>query len=355
MAAYVLRRLLILPIIMVGVTILIFALLMVLDPIERASLYVPDIPHDSSAIQKIIKKYGLNDPIHIQYFRWMVGQKDPDTGEIKGGILRGNLGWSHTAQMPVTQAILRRLPVSAELAILSIVPILVLGVWSGVQAAVHHNSFIDHFSRVFAVVGWSLPTFVFALLMLMIFYSGLGWFPPERLSQWAKEIVWNSDSFVRYTQMNTIDSLLNLRFDIFLDSVRHLFLPVFGLAYVIFARVMRVMRSSMLETLREDYIKTARSKGLAESKVINLHARKNALIPVVTIGGLLFISLLSGVVITETIYNIHGLGRLFVNAALSFDVVTLLGLVLFSSVVLVVGNLAVDIMYGFVDPRVRLQ
>ncbi len=340
---------------MVGVTILIFALLMLLDPIERATLYVSDIPHDSSAIQKIIKKYGLNDPIHIQYFHWLVGQKDPETGEVEGGILRGNLGWSHTAQMPVTEAILHRLPVSGELAILSIVPIILLGVWTGVQAAVHHNSFIDHFSRVFAVVGWSLPTFVFALLMLMIFYSGLGWFPPERLSQWAKEVVWNSESFVRYTEMNTIDSLLNLRFDIFLDSVRHLFLPVFGLSYVIFARVMRVMRSSMLETLREDYIKTARSKGLSERKVINLHARRNALIPVVTIGGLLFISLLSGVVITETIFNIHGLGRLFVNAALSFDVVTLLGLVLFSSIVMVLGNLIVDILYGFVDPRVRLQ
>lgn len=355
MTAYIIRRLLVLPIIMFGVTILIFAMLMALSPIERATLYVSDIPHDASAVQKIIKKYGLDDPIHIQYYHWLVGQKDPDTGEVKGGILRGDLGWSPTAQMPVTQAIMRRLPVSAELALWSIVPIIGLGVWSGVKAAVHHNSFIDHFSRVFAVVGWSLPTFVFALLMLMIFYSGLGWFPPERLSQWAKEVVWNSESFVRYTQMNTIDSLLNLRFDVFLNSLRHLFLPVFGLAYVIFARVMRVMRSSMLETLREDYIKTARSKGLAENKVINLHARRNALIPVVTIGGLLFISLLSGVVITETIYNLHGLGRLFVNSALSFDVVTLLGLVLFSSIVMVVGNLVVDIMYGFVDPRVRLQ
>ncbi len=355
MTAYILRRLLILPVIMLGVTILIFGLMMLLDPIERATLFVPDVPHDAQAVQKIIKKYGLNDPVHKQYFTWLVGRKDTQTGEIEGGILRGNLGWSHTAQMPVSEAIMIRLPVTLELAIWSIIPILVLGIYSGIQAAVHHNSFIDHFSRVFAVVGWSFPTFVFALLMLMIFYSGTGWLPPESLSQWAKDIVYDPTVFTQYTRINTIDALLNLRLDVFLDAVKHLILPVIGLSYVIFAQVMRVMRSSMLETLREDYIKTARAKGLSERVVKNLHARKNAMLPVVTIGGLLFVGLLTGVVITETIYNLHGLGRLLVSSASSFDVVTLLGLVLVNSIIFVGGNLLVDILYGFVDPRVRLS
>jgi len=355
LTAYIIRRLLILPVILFGVTLLVFAMLMVLDPRERAALYVSDVPHDPQVVQEIIEKYELDAPIHIQYWRWLVGTRDSETGEIRGGILRGNLGWSHTAQMPVTQAIATRLPVSAELALWSIGPIIGLGVWSGVQSAVHHDEFFDHFSRVFAVVGWSIPTFVFALLMLLIFYSGLGWLPPERLSEWAKRVVWDTEQFTQYTNMNTIDAVLNLRPDILLDALRHLVLPVFGLSYLIFARVMRVMRSSMLETLREDYIRTARAKGLKESVVVNRHARRNALIPIVTIGGLLFISLLSGVVITETIYNLHGVGRLFANAALAFDVVTVLGLVLFNGVIMVVGNLVVDILYGFVDPRVRLQ
>lgn len=355
MIAYIIRRLLILPIILFGVTILIFAMLMLLDPRERAALYVSDIPHTSEAVQRIIKKYDLNDPIYKQYWRWMVGRRDARTGEVHGGILRGNLGWSHTAQMPVTKAILRRLPVTGELALWSIVPILGLGIWLGVQAAVHHDRIIDHVSRIFAIVGWSIPTFVFGLLMLMIFYSGLRLFPPERLSEWAKRIVWDSSRFTQYTRMNTVDALLNLRFDIFVDAMRHLILPVLGLSYLSLAQVMRVMRSSMLETLREDYIRTARSKGLREKVVVNLHARRNALIPVVTIGGLLFIGLLSGVVITETIFNLPGIGRLFADAALAFDVVTVLGLVLFNGIVMVLGNLVVDILYGFVDPRVRLE
>lgn len=354
MTAYIVRRLLILPVILIGVTVLVFAMLMLLDPRERAALYVSDVPHDPQVVQKIIEKYRLEAPIHEQYWRWLVGTRE-ESGEVRGGILRGNLGWSHTAQMPVTEAITERLPVSAELALWSIGPIIGLGIWSGVQAAVHHDRFFDHFSRVFAVVGWSIPTFVFALLMLLIFYSGLGWLPPERLSEWAKRVVWDSSQFTQYTNMNSIDALLNLRFDVFLDALRHLVLPVFGLSYLIFARVMRVMRSSMLETLREDYIRTARAKGLEEGVVVNRHARRNALIPIVTIGGLLFIGLLSGVVITETIYNLHGVGRLFADAALAFDVVTVLGLVLFNGVIMVVGNLVVDILYGFVDPRVRLQ
>ncbi|MGB2965337.1 MAG: ABC transporter permease [Anaerolineales bacterium] len=355
MTAYILRRILILPVIMFGVTLLIFAMLMLLDPIERATLYVHDVPRTSDAVQRIIKKYGLNESIPKQYWRWLVGTKDEMTGEVEGGILRGNLGWSHTAQMPVTEAILTKLPVTLELALWSIGPILASGIYVGIQAAVNHNKFIDQFSRVFAVVAWSFPTFVFALLMLMIFYSGTGWLPPESLSQWAKDIVWDTSIFTQYTKINTIDAILNWRWDVFLDAVRHLILPVFGLSYLIFAQVMRVMRSSMLETLREDYIKTARAKGLSERVVRNLHARKNAMLPVVTIGGLLFIGLLTGVVITETIYNLHGLGRLFVDSAGSFDVVTLLGLVLFSSIVMVGGNLLVDVLYGFFDPRVRLS
>jgi peptide/nickel transport system permease protein len=224
----------------------------------------------------------------------------------------------------------------------------------GIQAAVHHNKLIDQILRVFAITGWSIPTFVFGLLVLMIFYARLGWFPPERLSDWAMRIV-QSDDFMRYTQMNTIDSLLNLRFDIFLDSLRHLILPVLTLSVVSWAFLLRVTRSSMLDVLRQDYMTTARAKGLEERKVIRRHAVPNALIPVITVGGLTLIGLFNGVVITETVFNYPGMGSFMAEAALSLDVVSVLGVTLFSSFVLVFGNLIVDVLYGVVDPRIRLE
>ena len=356
MTAYIVRRLLVLPIILIGVSMLIFGMLMLLGPLERVALYVTDIPHTAEAVDRLIAKYGLDDPLHVQYWAWLWGRQDAESGEIKGGILRGDFGWSHTAQMPVMQAIRQRFPGSAELALWSAIPMLAIGIWLGVQSAAHHNRFVDHVLRTFSIIGYSLPTFVFALLMLLIFYSQLKWFPPERLSQWAKSIVYNpSSGFVQYTYMNTVDALLNLRFDIFLDALRHLVLPVIGLSYLNIALVLRVMRSSMLETLRQDYITTARSKGLAERVVVNRHARKPALIPVATIGGVLVVSYLSGVVITETIYNLHGMGLLYADAALNLDIVTLLGLTLFNALVLIVGNLVVDVLYAFIDPRVRLS
>jgi peptide/nickel transport system permease protein len=219
---------------------------------------------------------------------------------------------------------------------------------------VHHNKLPDQVLRVFSIVGWSIPTFVFALLVLMIFYARLDWFPPERLSDWALRIV-QSDEFTRYTNMNTVDSLLNLRFDIFLDSMRHLVLPVITLAYLGWAQILRVTRSSMLDTTKQDYITTARSKGLSERTVINKHAVPNALIPVVTIGGLTLIGLFNGVVITETVFNYPGMGSFLAEAALSLDVVSVLGIALFSSIILVGGNLVVDVLYGVIDPRIRLD
>ena len=354
MFRYVVRRLLIIPVILFFVSILVFVMLSWLTPYERASLYVTDIPKRQGAIEGIIEKYGLDDPIPVQYYYWMVGRKDEDTGEIKGGILRGDLGWSKVGKSSVVEVIRRRLPATAELALWAAVPLIGLAVWMGVVAAVNHNKFTDQVLRVFAITGWSIPTFVFGLVVLMIFYARLGWFPPERLSEWAVRVVM-SPEFTRYTQMNTVDSLLNLRFDIFLDALRHLVLPVLTLSVVSWAFLLRVTRSSMLDTLRQDYMTTARSKGLAERKVIRRHAVPNALIPVITVGGLTLIGLFNGVVITETVFNYPGMGSFMAEAALSLDVISVLGITLFSSFVLVFGNLVVDVLYGVVDPRIRLE
>ncbi|RLC71535.1 MAG: ABC transporter permease [Chloroflexi bacterium] len=354
MTTYIIRRILILPVIVLGVTMLIFAMLSLLTPYERASLYVQDVPKRQGAIEGIIEKYGLDDPIHIQYYYWMMGQRDPDTGKVQGGILRGDLGFSKTGASSVAEVIGRRLPATAELAVWAAVPMIGIGIALGVLSAVHHNKLVDQVLRVFSIVGWSIPTFVFGLVVLMFFYAKLGWFPPGRLSNWASQIV-QSGAFTRYTQVNTLDALLNLRLDIFWDALKHLILPVTTLAYLNWAYLLRVTRSSMLDTLRQDYMTTARSKGLTESMVVWRHGLVNALIPIITIGGLVLIGLLNGVVITETIFNYPGMGSFLAQAALSLDVVSVLGITFFSSVVLVAGNLLVDVLYGFADPRIRLK
>jgi peptide/nickel transport system permease protein len=352
MLNYIIRRLLILPVIMFGISAMIFFMLSLLSPYERAALYVKDTPKGGGSLDVIIEKYGLDDPFHIQYWNWLVGKKDAETGEYYGGILRGNLGWSEAGKSPVADVIRRRFPASAELALWSAVPLIGLAVWMGVKAAVNHNKFTDQLLRLTAVAGWSIPTFVFGLLLLMYFYARMDLFPPGRLSIGMSTVVL-SDEFVRYTKMNTIDALLNLRFDVFIDALEHLVLPVVTLSVINWAFLLRVTRSSMLDTLRQDYITTARSKGLPEDQIIKQHAMPNALIPVITVGGITLIGLFNGVVITESIFNIPGIGSFLADAAL--DSISLLGMTLFVSLLFVVGNLIVDVLYNIVDPRIRLE
>jgi peptide/nickel transport system permease protein len=354
MLSYIIRRLLILPLILAGVSILIFAMLSLLTPYERAALYVKDIPKRPGAIDAVIEKYGLGDPIPLQYWHWMVGRVDETSGERKGGILFGDLGFSKTGKSTVREVIARRLPATIELAVWAGIPMIAIGIFLGVLSATHHNKLADQILRVFSIVGWSIPTFVFGLLVLMIFYARLGWFPPERLSEWALRVVLSND-FTRYTQVNTLDAILNLRWDILVDALKHLVLPVVTLAYLGWAQILRVTRSSMLDTLRQDYMTTARAKGLAENRVTRVHALPNALIPVITIGGLTLVGLFNGVVITETIFSIPGMGSFMAEAALTLDVISVLGITLFSSFILIGGNLLVDVLYGVVDPRIRLQ
>ncbi len=354
MTAYIIRRLLQLPITAFGVTVLVFLMTMTLDPVERSALYVRDIPHTPGALDAIIRRYGLDEPVHVQYWRWLVGRIDSQTGERVGGILRGDFGYSRTGRLPVKELLLSRLPVSVELALWAGTPIILGGVWLGIIAAKNHNKPIDQGARVFSIIGWSFPTFVFALLVLMIFYAKLRWFPPGRLSDWATQVVM-SPSFHRYTYMNTFDALLNLRLDIFWDALRHLVLPIVTLCYVEWAMLLRLTRSSMLEALRQDYVTTARAKGLAERTVTNRHALPNALIPVVTVAGLTIVGLIGGVVITETIFDLPGMGSAAARAAQSLDLLTVVSFTLFGAVVLMIANLVIDVLYAFLDPRVRLS
>jgi peptide/nickel transport system permease protein len=352
MVTYIIRRLLLLPVLLFGVTVLIFGMLQFLSPVERSALYVKDIPKNDNAINAVIKQYGLDQPIYVQYWRWIVGHTIG--GVRKGGILFGDFGYSRTGSTPVADLIKTRFPNTLDLTIWAVAPVLLVGIWLGVQAAVHQNGFIDQAARIFSIIGTSFPTFVFGLLVLMIFYVKLPWFPPGRLSDWANIIVF-SNNFHHYTSLLTFDSLLNGRFDIFWDVLRHMILPILTLSYISWATFVRVTRSSMLETLRMEYVTTARAKGLHERDVINKHARPNAMISVVTLAGFQIIVLLGGVVITETVFNYPGIGQAAANAAAQLDVITVLGFALFNGLILIVTNLLVDVMYAVIDPRIRLS
>ncbi|MEW5869022.1 MAG: ABC transporter permease [Chloroflexota bacterium] len=354
MVNYIIRRLLVLPLILFGVTALIFGMLQFLSPEERSALYVRDIPKNPAQMDAIIKRYGLNDPILTQYWHWLWGRKDMVSGEMVGGILRGQFGYSRTGNQPVVDLLKRRFPATVELTLYTILPIIGIGVWLGIVAAVNHNKFLDQAARVFAILGHSLPSFVLGLLALLLFYAKLGWFPPGRLSDWANTVIY-SDSFRTYTSLLTVDSLLNGRVDVFLDALRHLILPVIVLSTISWATYLRVTRSSMLETLRQEYVVTARAKGLKERDVINGHARPNALIPVATLGGFTVAGLLGGAVLTETIFDYPGIGQAAGAAAAQLDVITVLSFTLLSSFILIVANLIVDVMYAFLDPRVHLD
>ncbi len=353
MVTYVARRLLATPIMLFGVTVIIFGMLQALSPIERSALYVRSTPKNQAALDGIIKRYGLADPLYLQYWHWLVGRRDPGTGRATGGVLRGDLGYSRVGAQPVADLIRQKFPATLELTLWTFIPMIGVGIWLGVQAAAHRNRPFDQFARIFSIIGYSFPTFVFGLLMLMLFYAELRWFPPGRLSEWAQRSV-NSGEFRSYTHLITLDALLNLRLDIFLDALRHLILPVLTLCYVSWALYLRVMRSSMLDSLGQEYVVTARAKGLSDHQVTRRHALPNALIPMATLGALTVAGLLGGVVIIETIFGYPGIGQAAAAAAAQLDVVTVLGFALFDGVILILANLVADVLYGYIDPRVRL-
>jgi len=345
MLSYIIRRLLLLPIILLGVTFLIFCVFSLLSPMERLATYVHDPATLKSAqsIERLIDKYHLDDPFPLGYINWI------------NRVVHLDLGWSQTANQPVWEAICQRFPATMELVLYSIIPVILVGIWLGVISAVHHNDILDQTIRVTAIIGWSLPTFIFGLFVLFIFYGILGWFPPGRLSAWAQNILYTSDNFRSYTHLITIDALLNGNIPMFLDALRHLIAPIITLSYISWAGLLRITRSSMLDTLRKDYVRTARAKGVDEHTVIHLHAQKNAMIPVITIAGMMIIGMMAGVVITETVFTYPGLGFWVASSAQQLDYGSVISFALLFASLMVLGNLIVDISYALLDPRVRLE
>lgn len=341
MFRYILRRLLMLPLVMLGVTFLLFFLTQRLSPEMRASLYIQD-PRQMDSLEEVIEKYGLNDPMPVQYFRWLKG------------AAKGDLGYSESANMPVTSAIKAYLPATVQLAAAAIILVVLFGVWLGIISAKYKDGFADNVIRFFVLAGFSLPIFVLGLILLMIFYGKLGWFAPGEYS-FTSDMIIHGPNFKNYTGFSLIDSLLNLNFYVFFDVLKHLILPAVTLCIGSFALMVRVMRSSMLEELNKDYVRSARARGLSEFKVIYEHAGLNAMIPVVTLASIQFIRLLGGTVIVETVFDYPGIGRWGVECAQQLDIAGVMGFSLMVAVLFVLGNLAADILYTAIDPRIRLK
>ena len=283
------------------------------------------------------ERWGLDKPPIEQYFTYL------------GNLFQGDLGVSIKTKNPILEDIQQFLPATIELATVSIVIGLTMGIGFGVISAVWRNTLIDYLVRVFALVGVSFPVFLLALIGLTVFHGQLGWVAgPGRLSFLMQDPP-------NVTGWFTIDSLLAGEWETFRDAVSHLILPSFILGSFVSGIIARITRSSLLEVLNEDYVRTARSKGLPETIVILKHGLSNALIPVVTIIGLLYGNLLAGAVLTESIFAWPGLGRYVFRASTSQDFPAIMGVSMLIALIYVGVNFLVDILYFFIDPRIRLK
>ena len=330
---YLIRRLMVLPILLVGVSIVVFTLTRVGGSPVGIYLSHEMTPEEVAEVEE---RYGLDEPLPVQYLAWA------------GGVLTGDLGWSGVAVAPVTQVFPDKLAATMELAIAAGIVAVALGIALGTFAGARRDRLPDHLTRVFSVSGASMPVFWFAIILLIVFWVYLGWFPTGRSSA---EIF---ASISHPTGLYTLDALLAGNLRAFVDAIWHLVLPAVTLGFGTTAIITRMMRSSLVEELTEDYVDAARAKGLPERLVLRRHARRNALIPTVTVVGLSFGFLLQGTVVVEIIYQWPGLGRWLADAVLRGDQATIMAYVLFTSVLFLAVNLVVDILYAYLDRRVVL-
>jgi peptide/nickel transport system permease protein len=335
MIRFILRRIAGLIFVLIGVSIITFALSQ-LVPIDPAASALGQNAREDQ-IQAYRKELGLDRPAIVQYFSYI------------GRVLQGDLGKSIRTRRPVADDLRDFLPATLELSLAAMIVALVLGISLGVVSAVRRNGLLDGLARAFALVGGSLPIFFVGLLMLALFYSRLRWLPgPGRL-----DAVLTPPP--RFTGMYTIDSLLAGDWRLLKNSLYHLVLPAVTLGYFSTAVLLRMTRSSMLEVLGQDYVRTAQAKGLRDRAVILRHALKNAMIPVLTTIGIVFGSLLSGAVLTETIFGWPGLGRYATASVTSLDLPAVMGVTLVAAVVYPVANMLVDIGYHVLDPRISVH
>ncbi|HEX6959926.1 MAG TPA: ABC transporter permease [Ferrovibrio sp.] len=312
MTRFLFRRLAILLPTLVFVSIIIFGLQQLLpgDP----AIAMAGEERDPVAIAQIREKYHLNDPLYRRYLLWI------------GGVLRGDLGESIRIQQPVGQLLVEKLPVTVELALLSMLIALGIGLPTGMISALYNGRWPDYVANVIGLWGLSTPNFWLGIMLILLFSVQLGWLPASGYISPLEDLWGNLEAMI---------------------------MPAFVLGNAISAVLMRHTRSAMLQVLSSDYIRTARAKGLRERMVIGKHALRNAAIPVITLGALEFGQLLSGAVLTEQIFSIPGFGKLIVDAVFNRDYAVVQGVVLCTATAYIVLNLLADIAYFLVNPRLR--
>jgi peptide/nickel transport system permease protein len=323
MLSYIFKRLLLMIPILFGITLISFGVIHLAPggPVEVETEMA--MKASAEARERLIRLYGLDRPVHIQYLDWL------------GRFLTMDFGTSFVDGKKVVDKIKERIPITLTINVLSLLLIMSIAIPIGVLSATRQYSLFDKLTTIFVFVGFSTPTFWLALIMMIIFGVTLGWLPISGIQS------------IDVSGMTKLERLM--------DWAKHLILPVGLSAFGGIAGLSRYSRSSMLEVIRQDYIRTARAKGLKESDVIVHHALRNALMPVVTILGLSVPGLIGGSVIFETIFAIPGMGQLFYASAMARDYPTIMGILVIGAVLTLIGNLIADISYALVDPRIRVR
>jgi peptide/nickel transport system permease protein len=313
MKQYIVRRLLLAVVTLIGVSLLIFLIMWVI-PGDVAVAILGD-GANPERVAALREQMGLNDSWYVQYGRWV---KD---------IGSGNLGTSlFIANRPVKQLIVEHLPISVNLAVYTMTFAVIVGIALGTISGIWRDTWVDYLSRIFSVIGLSVPVFWLGVMILLTLV---------RVYAWTPQLVWISP------------------FDNLWANVQQMFWPAVTLGYFQVAFIARMTRSSLLEVLTEDYIRTARAKGLWERTVVIKHALRNVVIPIVTIGSIQFVALLGGVVVTERVFNLKGWGTLLVNGVINHDYPLVQTMIFIFAGVVVVANLLTDILYAWLDPRIH--
>jgi peptide/nickel transport system permease protein len=334
---YVVRRLLALIPVLVGVTLITFILWKAI-PVDPARAFLGE-KAPQSLVDYYHKLWHLDDPLPNQYLFYM------------GNLLHGNLGISFVYKVPVTDILFARIPATLELTFYAMLFALPLGIYLGVLSATRRNQWVDHASRFVAILGAAVPVYWLGIMLKIFFHEelavvGLNFLPLDgRLDSLPPHAI---------TGFYTIDALLAFDPGTFIAALAHLLLPAFALGFAQLAIILRITRSGMLEVLGQDYVRTARAKGVAEKDVIFRHAFHNATAATLTVSGLTVGSALAGDVYVETIFRWNGIGQYFYQAATGGGFTDLLGYVLVVTVFYVVANLVVDVLYAALDPQVRL-
>lgn len=332
MFKYFIKRLLLLIPVVLGVSVLVFIIMHVFTSDPSANILGQHASQEQ--IDALRQQLGLNDPLYKQYLNFITG------------ILQGDFGTSLITKSSVATEIFSRFPATIELAIISIIVASIVGITLGVLSAVKQNSIIDYLCMGTSLVGVSMPIFWLGLILIVVFSVTLGWLPVSGRATIGMEPA-------KITGLYLLDSLLSGDMAAFFDSLEHLVLPVIALSSYSTAIIARMTRSAMLEVLGQDYIRTARSKGLVESIIIRSHGLRNTLIPVTTVIGLQLGSLLGGAVLTETVFSWPGIGSYTIDAILKSDFPVVQGAVMIMAIVFVLVNLLVDLLYAFIDPRIK--